>query len=118
MSQIVVLAMGGETTHEQSLRALRDAGHDVVVVEPRFPECKAQLEALRPGLVVVDGSDAPSHGRATAAWLSALARFRTVPFLFLDVSDREVPRVKKELPRAQLGTWSGIVGAADRLAKR
>jgi hypothetical protein len=49
--------------------------------------------------------------------MASQARFRTTPFLFVDVPDRDMARVKKELPRAQFGTWASIVGASDRLAK-
>ncbi|MBX3130894.1 MAG: hypothetical protein KF718_29515 [Polyangiaceae bacterium] len=117
MPVILMLAMEGQSVRAEAVTQLSNAGHQVVVVEPRFPECKGEIEKLTPGLVLVDGAQAPSHGRATAAWLAGVARFRTVPFLFLDVPDRDVPKVKKELPRAQLGTWSAVVGAAERLAK-
>jgi hypothetical protein len=118
MASIVLLLMGGESQHSGGISALRDAGHELTVVEPRFPECKQQFEGPRPQLVIVDGVAAPSHGRATAAWLSSLSRFRVVPFLFLDVPDKDVARVKKELPRAQFGTWAGVVGASERLVQR
>ena len=87
-------------------------------LEPRFPACREALSSLRPALVVVDGGSAPSHGRAVASWMAGQPRYRTVPFLFVDVADREMARVKKELPRAQFATWSSVVGASDRLAKR
>jgi hypothetical protein len=117
MSMIVVLAMA-ESGHEAELDALRKAGHELVVLEPRFPACREALGELRPALVVVDGSHAPSHGRAVASWMAGQPRYRTIPFLFVDVADREMARVKKELPRAQFATWSSVVGASDRLAKR
>ena len=117
MARIVVLVMGGREAQAAEIAALEAAGHDVLVVEPRFPECKAELEGDRPGLVIVDGSRSPSHGRAAAGWMASVARFRTVPFVFVDVADKDVPRVKKEVPRAQLGTWASIVGAAERLAR-
>jgi hypothetical protein len=63
----------------------------------------------------VDGSNAPSHGRATASWMAGLARLRTVPFLFLDVPDPDVPKVKQALPRAQFGTWASVAGACERI---
>ena len=117
MSLIVVLTMP-EAGHEAELDALRNAGHELVVLEPRFPESREALSSVRPALVVVDGSHAPSHGRAVASWMAGQPRYRTVPFLFVDVPDREMARVKKELPRAQFATWSSVVGASDRLAKR
>ncbi len=115
VAQVVVLLMGGEAERASEIAALRAAGHEVAAVEPRFPENKAALQALRPALVVVDGVRAPSHGRAAASWLASLAHMRTVPFLFLDVPDRDVARLKKELPRAQMATWASLVGAAERL---
>ena len=92
--------------------------HAVRVVEPRWPECQETLAAASPGLVLVDGSRAPSHGRVVARWMSGYARFRTVPFLFLDVANRDMARIRKEIPRAQFGTWSGVVGASDRMIKK
>jgi hypothetical protein len=119
MATIVVLMMAGQGQggRDAGIDSLREAGHDVIVVEPRFPDCQEELRDLRAGLVIVDGSQAPSHGRATAGWMASQARFRTTPFLFVDVPDRDMARVKKELPRAQFGTWASIVGASDRLAK-
>ena len=117
MPIIVVLTMA-EAAHEAELDALRKAGHEVRVIEPRFPACREALESIRAALVVVDGSSAPSHGRAVASWMAGQPRYRTTPFLFVDVVDREMARVKKELPRAQFATWSSVVGASDRLAKR
>jgi len=108
--------MGGEAARSRELSGLRDAGHELLVVEPRFPECKAELEKSRPAIVVVDGEKSPSHGRATAGWMAGLARLRTVPFLFLDVSDKEIARVKKEIPRAQFATWASVAGAVARIA--
>ena len=113
MGQIVVLTMSG--THEK-LDALGDR-HEVIVVEPRWPECQQRLEALTPGLVIVDGEHAPSHGRTVARWMASLGRFRTVPFLFLEVADRDMSRVKRDVPRASFGTWSSVVGTSGRLVK-
>ena len=92
--------------------------HAIRVVEPRWPECQETLSSASPGLVLVDASRAPSHGRAVARWMSSHSRFRTVPFLFLDVADRDMTRIRKEIPRAQFGTWSSVVGATDRLIKK
>jgi len=117
MAVIVVLMMEG-AGHASELQSLREAGHELTCVEPRWPECRTTLAATGPALVVVDGSHQPSHGRAAAGWLASQARFRTVPFLFLDVPDRDTTRVKKEVPRAQFGTWSSVVGASERLAKK
>lgn len=118
MSSVVVLAMEGAREHAAALEPLRAAGHDVCVVEPRWPECKDRLRGLAPSLIVVDGARAPSHGRSTAGWLAAQPRLRTVPVLFVDVSDRDVPKAKKEVPRAQFATWSGLAGAGERLLRR
>jgi hypothetical protein len=118
VARIVVLVMGGASAQPDAIAALRTAGHEVVVVEPRFPDCQAELDADRPALVIVDGARSPSHGRATAGWMASASRFRTVPFLFLDVADKDVPRVKKEVPRAQFATWASVVGASERLVKR
>ena len=71
-----------------------------------------------PALVVVDGSHQPSHGRRVAGWMATQTQFRTVPFLFLDVPDRDIVRVKKEIARAQFGSWSSVVGASQRLVKK
>lgn len=115
MARIVVLLMGGAEAQQAEIVALEAAGHDVVVVEPRFPECKRKLDGDRPALVIVDGRRSPSHGRAAAGWMASVARFRTVPFLFLDVADKDVARVKKEVPRAQFATWASVAGASERL---
>jgi hypothetical protein len=117
MANITVLQMPG-AGHGGEIETLREAGHAVVVVEPRWPECRDALGDMHPALVVVDGSHQPLHGRKVAAWMATQSRFRTVPFLFLDVPDRDMARVKKEVVRAQFGSWSSIVGASDRLAKR
>lgn len=114
MASIVVLLMGGAGARQKQLDALGQA-HEVSMVEPRFPECKKELDEARPALVLVDGSTAPSHGRATAGWMAG--RLRTVPFLFLDVPDADVPKVKQALPRAQFGTWASVVGACERIVK-
>jgi hypothetical protein len=118
VATILVLVMGGEAARERELRALGDAGHDLVVLEPRYPENAGELEQRRPALVVVDGVKAPSHGRATASWLATRPGMRTVPFLFLDVPDKDIARVKKELPRAQIATWASLAGAAERLTRK
>jgi hypothetical protein len=118
MASVLVLLMGGEAARSREIESLRDAGHAVRVLEPRHPENAAELEAAQPALVVVDAVKAPSHGRATAAWLSTRPGMRTVPFLFLDVPDKDVARLKKELPRAQLATWASLAGAAERLIKK
>lgn len=118
MSSIVVLAMEGAGDHAAALLPLRSAGHDVRVVEPRWPDCQAALGELDPALIVVDGARAPSHGRSTAGWLAARPGLRTVPVLFVDVPDRDVSKVKKEVPRAQFATWSSLAGAGERLLKR
>ena len=68
--------------------------------------------------MIVDGGRSPSHGRATARWMSTQARLRTVPFLFVDVPDQDMDRTRRELPRAQFATWASVVGAAARLVKR
>lgn len=119
MASIVILMMGSVEAekHRPELVALRAAGHALSVVEPRWPDCQAALRELSPALVVVDGGRAPSHGRAAAAWFSGQPRLRTVPFLFADVPDRDVARVKKEVPRAQFGTWAAVLGASERLVK-
>jgi hypothetical protein len=116
MAKITVLQMSGGG-HLSEIDSLRDAGHVVVVVEPRWPECQDVLDDSRPALVVVDGSHQPSHGRTVAGWMATQSRFRTVPFLFLDVPDRDMARVKKEVARAQFASWSSVVGASIRLAK-
>ena len=120
MAAIVVLMMKrqGQDGRDAGIDALRDAGHDVRVIEPRFPDCQTELHGVRAALVVVDARHAPSHGRATAGWMAMQARFRTTPFLFVDVPDRDMARVKKDLPRAQFATWASVVGASERLAKR
>jgi hypothetical protein len=118
MARIVVLVMGGAEAKPDELAALRATEHEVTVVEPRWPECKPELDGERFALVVVDGSRSPSHGRAAAGWLASLSRYRTVPFLFLDVPDKDVARVKKEIPRAQFGTWASVVGASERLVAK
>ncbi len=117
MSSVVVLAVEGGREHAAALDPLRAAGHDVRVIEPRWPECKGSLQGLEPALIVVDGARSPSHGRSTAGWLAARPGLRTVPVLFVDVSDRDVPKVKKEVPRAQFATWSGLAGASARLLR-
>jgi hypothetical protein len=116
VARVVALVMGGETARKKELSALRAAGHELVVVEPRFPECKGDLEESRPNIVLVDGASAPSHGRATAGWMASLSRLRTVPFLFLDVPDKDMARVRKEIPRAQFATWASVAGAVTRIA--
>ena len=116
MAAIVVLMMEGGAERPE-LTALRQAGHSLTVVEPRWPECRRSLEGRRPGLLVVDGTRAPSHGRAVGAWMAGQAGLRTVPVLFLDVPDRDVARTKKEVPRAQFATWSSLASTAGRLAK-
>lgn len=103
--------------HEAELAQFRNLGHELELIEPRWPECKTRLSGLRPALVVVDGQRAPSHGRAAAGWLAGQPRLRTVPFLFVDVADRDVSKVKKDVPRAQFATWSSLLGAGDRLLK-
>ena len=120
MAQIVVVLMDGPGVPDRgaSLAGLRASGHRVTVVAPRWPECQETLLASKAALVVVDGASAPSHGRAAARWMATQAPFRTVPFLFLDVADKDVARVKKELPRAQFATWSGAAGASDRLVRK
>ncbi len=117
MASILVLMMGGED-RARELEALRDAGHEAAVVEPRWPECKAELSQRKPDLVIVDGGRAPSHGRATARWMSTQAPYRTVPFLFVDVPDTDMDKTRRELPRAQFATWASVAGAAARLAKK
>lgn len=116
MAAILVLMMGAEGERPE-LAALTAAGHLLSVVEPRWPECRSTLEDSHPGLIVVDATRSPSHGRAVAAWLSSLGALRTVPVLFLDVPDRDVARTKKEVPRAQFATWSSLASTASRLAK-
>jgi hypothetical protein len=120
MAKILVLMMSGKAddARETGLRALREAGHAVKLVEPRFPECKAEVQAAEVDVVVVDASRSLSHGRATAGWMATQARFRTTPFLFVDVAHRDMARVTRELQRAQFGTWASVVGASERLAKR
>jgi DNA-binding response OmpR family regulator len=117
MASILVLMMSSGD-RAQELEALRAAGHEVRPVEPRWPECKPDLSRSRPDLVIVDGGRSPSHGRATARWMSTQARLRTVPFLFVDVPDQDMDRTRRELPRAQFATWASVVGAAARLVKR
>jgi hypothetical protein len=117
MARIVVLLMGGAVAQPAEIAALQAARHELLVVEPRWPECKKELGGDRPALVLVDGSRSPSHGRAVAGWLASLAPYRTLPFLFLDVADRDVPKVKKEVPRAQFATWASVVGASERLIR-
>ena len=118
MGRIVVLSMGAqEGAHGDQLRALRER-FTVEVVEPRWPECQNVLSKTSAGLVLVDASHAPSHGRVVARWMATHARFRTVPFLFLDVAEKDMGKVKKEIPRAQFGTWASVVGASGRMIKR
>lgn len=118
MASILVLMMGGAADRAEELDALGDAGHEARVVEPRWPDCKPELSRSRPELVIVDGGRAPSHGRATARWMSTQAPLRTVPFLFVDVPDADMDRIRRELPRAQFATWASVVGAAARLVKK
>jgi hypothetical protein len=116
MASILLLTMAEDGASE--LADLGAGDHDLECVEPRFPECKSTLEGRRWALVLVDGREAPSHGRATAGWLANQPRLRTVPFLFLDVPDKDVTKVKKEVPRAQFATWASAVGASLRLVDR
>ena len=116
MAGILLLLMGGPGARSAELGSLRGAGYPLTVLEPRMPDQQAAIVRLQPDLVVVDGVAAPSHGRATAGWLAS--RLRTTPFLFLDVSDRDVPKVKKEVPRAQFGTWASLTGACKRLLEK
>lgn len=118
MASVVLLIMGGGAARGDEIQALRDVGHDVSVVEPRFPDCKPELEAARADIILVDGEGAPSHGRATAAWMAGLGKFRTVPVVFLDAGDRDVPRAKKEIPRAQFSVWASVAQTTERLAKK
>ena len=118
MADIVVLLMGAPCEAQaRELDRLRAAGHDVKLVEPRFPDCKEELESTRPGLIVVNGGASPSHGRATAGWMAGLAKFRTVPVLFVNVDDKDVARVKKEVPRAQFAAWVSLRSTAIRLMR-
>ncbi len=118
MAQIVVLTMGATDSAQRAQLDALAQKYRLAIVEPRWPECQDRLRSESAGLVLVDASHAPSHGRAVARWMAGYSRFRTVPFLFLDVADRDVGRVKKEVPRAQFGTWSSVVGASDRMIKR
>ena len=118
MANILVLMMDGDDEGAQALEALGAAGHETRVVEPRWPECKPELPRSRPDLVIVDGRRAPSHGRATARWMSTQASLRTVPFLFVDLPDQDMGKTRRELPRAQFATWASVVGAAARLVKQ
>ncbi len=115
MATILLLTMAEDGAGE--LSDLAAAGHELECVEPRFPECQSALEGRRWALVLVDGREAPSHGRATAGWLANQPRLRTAPFLFLDVPDKDVTKVKKEVPRAQFATWASAVGASLRLVE-
>lgn len=115
MAAILLLLMGDPGSRAKELDGLRGLGHPLTVVEPRFPEQQAALAQAKPDLVIVDAVSAPSHGRAAAGWLAS--RLRTTPFLFLDVTDRDVPRVKKEVPRAQFGTWASLTGACKRMLR-
>lgn len=113
MGGILLLLMGDPGARSAELGSLREARYPLTVLEPRMPDQQAAIARLQPDLVVVDGVAAPSHGRAAAGWLAT--RLRTTPFLFLDVNDRDVPKVKKEVPRAQFGTWASLTGACKRL---
>ncbi|MBN2192143.1 MAG: hypothetical protein JW751_04955 [Polyangiaceae bacterium] len=118
MAEVLVLVMdGGGETQKARIEALRPR-HAVRLLEPRWPACQAELREVFPAIVIVDGSRAPSHGRAVAKWMAMQSRFRTVPFLFLDVADRDVGRVKRQLPRAQFATWAGCSGAVERLVRQ
>lgn len=110
--------MTGASSQDEALSGLQEAGHVLQVVEPRFPECKSDLQGLKADIILVDGKESPSHGRATVGWMANLAKFRTTPVVFLDASDKDVPKAKKEVPRAQFAAWSSVVQTTERLAKR
>src|SRR5512145_505064 len=106
VAEVLLLIMEAAADAQKArIDALRPR-HAVRLLAPRWPDCQAEIRDLSPAIVVVDGSHAPSHGRVVAKWMAVQSRFRTTPFLFADVTDRDVARVKRDVPRAQFATWA------------
>jgi hypothetical protein len=117
VSALLVIAMdAAATTHRADLDGLR-ASYEVRVIEPRWPECQNTIRACVAAVILVDGATAPSHGREVARWMAGQSAFRSTPIVFLDVADRDVPRVAREIPRAQFATWTGVSGVVPRLVR-
>jgi type VI protein secretion system component VasK len=99
MARIVFLSYGGDL--EKPLRrAFTDAGHDFRLIEPSFPQCKANVDAADPDAFLLDLTSRPSHVREAAAYFADLKKYRERPVLVVDADEEQVARVRSKVPRA------------------
>lgn len=99
------------------IESLKAKGLDVTVTaHPR--EALHALRDAPSGVLVVDLSRLPSHGREVARSARESKATRGVPLVFVGGEADKVERARQMFPDAECVTWRGLAGAIARAARR
>jgi CheY-like chemotaxis protein len=86
------------------IKKLRNAGHKVVVAQPRYPEFQEMLKQQQPPpeVVLADCSTTPSHTRETCNYIQASKAFQAIPIVMFNVKKEDEARTRERVPKAIL----------------
>ena len=89
-------------------------GHPVEFAASEGGTLLAALKQDPPGVVIIDLSSSPAHGRDLAVALRIHKATRYVPLVFAGGAPEMVARVREVLPDALYSDWGSIATALDR----
>jgi len=100
------------------IKAMRAAGHKLVVAQPKHPEftdlLRQQLQP--PEVFVADLGKRPSHALEALAYIRGLKAHASTPFLLYNVRPEDEARAAQKVPGARLSASAEILPIVQEMA--
>lgn len=118
MARVFFLAFD-EAGHYPLVKRLRNAGHKMIVAQPKYPEF---VDLLRqqphpPEVFVADLGMRPSHVREALGYLRGLKAHKETPFLLFRVKPEDEAKNREKVPGAIQIPSDDVEVALDDLLK-
>lgn len=99
------------------IKQLRNAGHRLVVIEPKYPRFYELLkqQTQPPELFLADCQRLPSHARESCNFIQSLKAYRGAKFLLFNVKAEDEAKVQQKVPGAMTLLGEELLPAIDKL---
>lgn len=101
------------------IKRLRNAGHKLIVAEPRYPDFYALLKQQTnpPELFVADCGKLPSHARESCHYIRSLKTYRNAKFVLYNVKSEDEGKSTEKVPGAVLVSGDDPTAAIEKALK-
>ena len=99
-------------------RRLCSEGLDATAYPTLGPSSFREIRANLPDVILIDLTELPSYGRATAVLLREQKATRNIPLVFLKGDPEKAARVREVLPDAVFATWPNAAPVILRAFER